>query len=150
MQNALEYWGDVERLPTLVKSMHQKKPMQVVVSLNYCSQNGGNLYRAPYYNGNSNVGPRIIGNLDQSPGEVWQVRESQNSRAFEGGGGQVPLGLGVLCPHIREVSECHLHPGPPEVAHPAPEGPLVGFPVPRARRKLVACCPAPKAYRWRL
>ena len=39
----------------------------VVVSLNYCSQNGGNLYRAPYYNGNPNIGPRIIGNLDQYP-----------------------------------------------------------------------------------
>ena len=32
----------------------------MVVSLNYCSQNGGNLYRAPYYNGNPNIGPRII------------------------------------------------------------------------------------------
>ena len=41
----------------------------MVVSLNYCSQNGGNLYRAPYYNGNPNIGPRIIGNLDQSPNE---------------------------------------------------------------------------------
>ena len=39
----------------------------MVVSLNYCSQNGGNLYRAPYYNGNPNIGPRIIGNLDQYP-----------------------------------------------------------------------------------
>ena len=39
----------------------------VVVSLNYCSQNGGNLYRALYYNGNPNIGPRIIGNLDKSP-----------------------------------------------------------------------------------
>ena len=39
----------------------------VVVSLNYCSQNVGNLYRAPYYNGNPNIGTRIIGNLDQSP-----------------------------------------------------------------------------------
>ena len=39
----------------------------LVVSLNYCSQNGGNLYRAPYYNGNPNIGPRIIGNLDQYP-----------------------------------------------------------------------------------
>ena len=39
----------------------------MVVSLKYCSQNGGNLYRAPYYNGNPNIGPRIIGNLDQSP-----------------------------------------------------------------------------------
>ena len=39
----------------------------MVVSLNYCSQNGGNLYRAPYYNRNPNIGPRIIGNLDQSP-----------------------------------------------------------------------------------
>ena len=38
----------------------------MVVSLNYCSQNGGNLYRAPYSNGNPNIGPRIIGNLDQS------------------------------------------------------------------------------------
>ena len=37
------------------------------VSLNYCSQNGGKLYRAPYYNGNPNIGPRIVGNLDQSP-----------------------------------------------------------------------------------
>ena len=39
----------------------------MVVSLNHCSQNGGNLYRAPYYNGNPNIGPRIIGNLDQYP-----------------------------------------------------------------------------------
>ena len=41
--------------------------MDIVVSLNYCSQNGGNVYRAPYYNGNPNIGPRIIGNLDQYP-----------------------------------------------------------------------------------
>ena len=38
----------------------------MVVSPNYYSQNGGNLYRAPYYNGNPNIGPRIIENLDQS------------------------------------------------------------------------------------
>ena len=37
------------------------------VSLNYCSQNRGNLYRAPYHNGNPNIGPRIIRNLDQYP-----------------------------------------------------------------------------------
>ena len=37
------------------------------VSLNYYSQNGGNVYRDPYYNGNPNIGPRIIGSLDQSP-----------------------------------------------------------------------------------
>ena len=37
------------------------------VSLNYCSQNGGNLYRAPYYNRNPNIGPRIDSNLGQSP-----------------------------------------------------------------------------------
>ena len=41
------------------------KVEDLVVSLNYSSQNGGNLYRAPYYNGNPNIGPRIIGNLDQ-------------------------------------------------------------------------------------
>ena len=39
----------------------------MVVSLNYCSQNGENVYRDPYYNGNPNIGPRIIGNLDQYP-----------------------------------------------------------------------------------
>ena len=38
-----------------------------MVSLNYCSQNGGNVFRAPYHNGNPNIGPRIIGNLDQYP-----------------------------------------------------------------------------------
>ena len=46
--------------------------MQMVVSLNYCSQNGGNYYRAPYYNGNLNIGPRIIGNLDQSPNDKYE------------------------------------------------------------------------------
>ena len=39
----------------------------MVVSLNYRSQNGGNVYRDPYYNGNPNIRPRIIGNLDQYP-----------------------------------------------------------------------------------
>ena len=52
-------FGKVEGLPYMLRYM--------VVSLNYCSQNGGNLYRAPYYNGNQNIGPRIIGNLDQYP-----------------------------------------------------------------------------------
>ena len=37
------------------------------ISLNYCSQNGGNVYRAPYYNGNPKIGRRIIGNLNQYP-----------------------------------------------------------------------------------
>ena len=37
------------------------------VSLNYCSQNGEKLYRAPYYNRNLNIGPRIDSNLGQSP-----------------------------------------------------------------------------------
>ena len=45
----------------------------MVVSLNYCSQNGGNLYRAPYYNGNPNIGPRIIGNLEQYPYRGYRV-----------------------------------------------------------------------------
>ena len=46
----------------------------LVVSLNYCSQNGGNLYRAPYYNGNPNIGPHIMGNLwfgVWKPQAVW-------------------------------------------------------------------------------
>ena len=37
------------------------------VCLKNCSQNGGNLYRAPYYNRNQNIGPRIHSNLGQSP-----------------------------------------------------------------------------------
>ena len=37
------------------------------VSLNYYSQNGGNLYRAPYYNRNPNIGPRFDSNLGQFP-----------------------------------------------------------------------------------
>ena len=51
------------------------------VSLNYCSQNGGNLYRAPYYNGNPNIGPRIMGNLDQYPSypSITQYCRSQAS-----------------------------------------------------------------------
>ena len=53
--------------------------IHMVVSLNYCSQNGGNLYRAPYYNGNPNIGPRIIRNLDQYPhggkANPWQLYE---------------------------------------------------------------------------
>ena len=39
----------------------------MVLSPNSCSQNEGNLYRAPYYNGNPNIGPHIIGNLHQYP-----------------------------------------------------------------------------------
>ena len=42
-------------------------PSYMEVSLNYCSQNRGNVYRAPYYNENPNIGPRILGNLDQYP-----------------------------------------------------------------------------------
>ena len=43
----------------------------MVISLNYCSQNGGNLCRAPYYNGNPNIG--IIRNLDQYPYRVQDL-----------------------------------------------------------------------------
>ena len=39
----------------------------MVISLNYCSQNGGSLYRAPYYIRNLNIGPRVNSNLGQSP-----------------------------------------------------------------------------------
>ena len=53
--------------PTRSKTSENPNVHHVIVSLNYCSQNGGNLYRAPYYNRNLNIGPRIIGNLDQSP-----------------------------------------------------------------------------------
>ena len=54
---------------------------QMEVSLNYCSQNGGNVYRAPYYNRNPNIGPRIDSNLDQSPDGFWVLSEQGASRA---------------------------------------------------------------------
>ena len=50
----------------------------VVISLNYCSQNGGNVYRDPYYNGNPNIGPRIIGNLDLSPRDCQRAKSQTN------------------------------------------------------------------------
>ena len=56
----------------------------MVVSLNYCSQNAGTVYRAPYYNGNPNIGPRIIGNLDQYP-YTAQSRRRQNGLLSEPG-----------------------------------------------------------------
>ena len=52
------------------------------VSLENCSQNGGNLYRAPYYNGNPNIGPRIIGNLDQSPYGSGYIRIGSPSSPY--------------------------------------------------------------------
>ena len=55
--------------PTIRTTVYGGSQVYMVVSLNYCSQNGGNFYRAPYYNGNPNIGPRIIGNLDQYPYE---------------------------------------------------------------------------------
>ena len=57
----------------------------MVVSLNYSSQNGGNLYRAPYYNGNPNIGPRIIGNLDQSPNGVCLNNQEPIKKDLETG-----------------------------------------------------------------
>ena len=64
LQNALECWGDVERLPTLVKSMHQKKPMQVK-----------------------------FGKSDKAKTHALPKEEVAKYH----------FGLGVLCPHIREV-----------------------------------------------
>ena len=60
------------------------------VSLNYCSQNGGNLYRAPYYNGNPNIGPRIMGNLDQYP---YHFGYEASCLGFQGFGWLVNRGM---------------------------------------------------------
>ena len=49
------------------------------VSLNYCSQNGGNVHRAPYYNRNPNIGPRIDSNLGQSPHPIHSMRAKSRS-----------------------------------------------------------------------
>ena len=72
----------------------------MVVSLNYCSQNGGNLYRAPYYNGNPSIGPRILGNLDQSPHGIF--RRITIKRA-----GRVTIGSSLLVSHhcLKKMKE---------------------------------------------
>ena len=59
----------------------------MVVSLNYCSQKGGNLYRVPFYNGNPNIGPRIIGNLDQSPYRYARIPRPKPSGLRDAGKG---------------------------------------------------------------
>ena len=84
----------------------------MVVSLNYCSQNGGNLYRAPYYNGNPNIGPRIIGNLDQYPDGFKRVLN------FEGAGAGFP-GVGAENTNADEEHRNLLIPSPPST--PAPK-----------------------------
>ena len=53
----------------------------MVVSLNYCSQNGRNLYWAPYYNRNLNIGPRINSNLGQSP---YRENGKENGNHYSG------------------------------------------------------------------
>ena len=65
----------------------------MVVCLNYSSQNGGNVYRALYYNRNPNIGPRIIGNLDQYPDglnpkamDCGQAEQSFDCQLFWDGG----------------------------------------------------------------
>ena len=65
----------------------------MVISLNYCSQNGGNVYRAPYYNRNPNIGPRIIGNLDQSSYKSSLSQTKPNIRPPSGRGRTLPAGL---------------------------------------------------------
>ena len=109
------------RNPSTPSGSLQEGLQYMVVSLNYCSQNGGNLYRAPYYNGNPNIGPRIIGNLDQYPygvpvgvphsgkfpfrqetlvpssSSVFRTTTQPLGRPFRGRPGQALLGL-LLCP----------------------------------------------------
>ena len=69
------------------------------ISLNYYCKNRDYKYRAPYYNGNPNIGPRIIENLDQYPDPFhysylgsgrwgWEERrEKAENKGGEGGGG---------------------------------------------------------------
>ena len=63
--------------------------LHLVVSLNYSSQNGGNLYRAPYYNGNPNIGPIIIGKKDQYPPRL-SCQQEDTMRGLE------LWGMGIL------------------------------------------------------
>ena len=81
----------------------------MVVSLNYCSQNGGNVYRAPYYNGNPNIGPRIIGNLDQYPYMGYMgIMEKENGNYYILSMSKCPQMLCGPCPlqsaeRVKEV-----------------------------------------------
>ena len=55
------------RRPSRVACAIRNHIIHMLVYLNYCAQNGGNLHRAPYYNGNPNIGPRIIGKFRPIP-----------------------------------------------------------------------------------
>ena len=57
-------------------SLREEHRVYMEVSLNYCSQNGGNVYRAPYYNRNPNIGPRMDGNLGQSSYTISEFESS--------------------------------------------------------------------------
>ena len=59
-----------------------RKTTNMEVSLNCCSQIGGNLYRAPFCNGNPNIGPRIIGNLGQSPHGATAENTSRGAKVL--------------------------------------------------------------------
>ena len=63
------------------------------VSLNYCSQNGGNLYRAPYYNRNLNIGPRIVSNLGQS---TYKGFLTPNSKELNGKDHEHEMDSGII------------------------------------------------------
>ena len=98
----------MERLPTLVKSMRQKKPTQVKYG-----------------------------------------KSCQNARVPEKEGAKYHLAWVSYAPGSGKYNNATYSQRRLKL-RTQPEGPPVGFPVPRARIKLVACCPAPKAYRWRL
>ena len=59
--------GTGSAMPALSREVYIYIYIYMGVPLNYCSQNGGNLYRARYYNRNLIIGHRIDSNLKQSP-----------------------------------------------------------------------------------
>ena len=79
----------------------------MVVSLNYCSQNGGNLYRAPYYNRNPNIGLGVIRNLDQYPHGAFVLENLDSSGPLPDGVRK--LGAIILLGFVAWVPKSYNH-----------------------------------------
>ena len=60
---------ELTHVPTKAKSNRR----QHVHGKHECTLGRSTFQQSPYYNGNPNIGPRIIGNLDQSPDGVERV-----------------------------------------------------------------------------
>ena len=79
----------------------------LVVSPNSCSQNGGNVYRAPYYNWNPNIRARVMGNLDQDPFGFRAASKFPKGRTSPSWRPMNRLALKMVCWGYRPLADGH-------------------------------------------